>query len=259
MNATVHRREIVSLSWEDKRKMRSQPRSLDLGRGSKERKRNLIMRRLCSSCVRNRPFRTNPAKWRGRRQPNNQTINHWRRGWLARAPALRGPRLRQPVNRRWSCRISTSKHTRRLRRLVKPSESTKLTHRFHHATRSSGTSYVLTETSTPSKDPLERFSLSLSLSENRVASRSLFPMIRSFFLLTSLFRFPRAEDKRTLFAMDKYLMRHRERIASVENRIDHWKTRAQRPLFVLSLSRKDAEGIKRNICPSELRLNDEIF
>lgn len=68
-----------------------------------------------SASVWDSPFRVNPAKWRGCRQPNNQTINHRRGGRFA----LAGVPFTSPVNRA-SCRISTSKHTRWLRHLVKP-------------------------------------------------------------------------------------------------------------------------------------------
>jgi len=79
------------------------------------------------------PFRANPAKWRGCRQPNNQTINHRRGGRFA----LAGVPFTSPVNRA-SCRISTSKHTRQLWRLVKPTNPRSWRTVFH-GRRSLGT------------------------------------------------------------------------------------------------------------------------
>lgn len=146
---TVHRREITSSLWESREleETRSQP-ILDLRRPERT---NLIMR-LCLSpslfvSVRDPPFRVNPAKWRECRQPNNQTINHRRGGRFA----LAGVPFTSPVNRAF-CRISTSKHTRWLRRLVKPTNPRSWRTVFR-GRRSSGSEAVVVPSETRSYPP----------------------------------------------------------------------------------------------------------
>lgn len=89
-------------------------------------RRNLIMRHLLT--VRGSPFRANPAKWRGWRQPNNQAINHER--GARRRPACVAWVPVYVTRKPASCRISTSKHARGPRSSRKANESTELTRPF---------------------------------------------------------------------------------------------------------------------------------
>lgn len=55
--------------------------------------RNLIMRSFCK----NSPLCADPAKWRGSRQPNNQTINHRGPGQRSTRTGRSAGRLLEPV------------------------------------------------------------------------------------------------------------------------------------------------------------------